>query len=559
MTENTNGGDVELGESALVNSVPRKLLPAEIGRSYRAKLTATGGKAPYSWTVHDGELLEGFAVQDDHIVCERVSTAEGSKFSVRVTDAEGNHADAETSIAMHDPQVTIVAVRRRGVFLFDAVLFALAAAGLLLVLRVCFDLEAFFVNEASRLRSAIGLTAPIGRPDWYIITAMGLAPGFGIVVLVAGFIWYRRVWSRKLRQVWGQSAAARKLARIQPIPEHCPVMRSCTHCELKIRYLRELLKSDIWSDRWPKLKKAAKVEDQLASTLSLDQYRAVSGSVFGWLEGEIVERAIATGLLVGVGRSRWFDSLTIAASSLEMQMFVLSTLGKRPGLRLWLRMLHRCSASLFVNAYLSREDVFALNLLIKKTAWGLHTAAASAQWASEHAASMIDHHADTAHEHAIALMDHSQPFDHHFDSSDIDADEVHHALGGVTKLVSEGLLFSLSVGSVALNQIAAFVEHWSNALLQGAIAGGILYWHGCDLAAEVLAIDREHRRSAAFERTVSDCARRMAKEAGEILKVATRQLRSMYRERRISVLKKVANKGTIESLVNKVAGWMGGD
>ena len=92
--------------------------------------------------------------------------------------------------------------------------------------------------------------------------------------------------------------------------------------------------------------------------------------------------------------------------------------------------------------------------------------------------------------------------------------------------------------------MATFVENWSNALVQGSLAGGVLYWHGCRLAADVLALNREHRQSRAFSRTVLDGARRMAAQAGEILRVATRQLRAMYRERRMNVLKTVASKDT---------------
>ena len=129
------------------------------------------------------------------------------------------------------------------------------------------------------------------------------------------------------------------------------------------------------------------------------------------------------------------------------------------------------------------------------------------------------------------------------DSSDMDMDELHSHIGsGIVgmglRLASEGALLGLSVGSVALNQLGSFIEHFGNELVQGALAAGILYWHGIDLAAEVLARTREHRDSPALRRTIMDCAMASAASAGEkALHGAARELRQAYRDRRMKALK----------------------
>jgi hypothetical protein len=42
------------------------------------------------------------------------------------------------------------------------------------------------------------------------------------------------------------------------------------------------------------------------------------------------ERAVATGLIVGVSHRRFIDLFTIFAATLELQLHMLSRLGKRP-------------------------------------------------------------------------------------------------------------------------------------------------------------------------------------------------------------------------------------
>jgi hypothetical protein len=63
-----------------------------------------------------------------------------------------------------------------------------------------------------------------------------------------------------------------------------------------------------------------------------------------------VKRAVTAGLVIGLNRSPLIDTLSIAASAFELQLHVLTQLGKRPSARTSIEMLKRTSASLFINS-----------------------------------------------------------------------------------------------------------------------------------------------------------------------------------------------------------------
>ena len=46
-----------------------------------------------------------------------------------------------------------------------------------------------------------------------------------------------------------------------------------------------------------------------------------------------------------------------------------------------------------------------------------------------------------------------------------------------------------------MKQIAEVIENVGDDLLQGVLAGGVIYHHGMAIAADVLALDKVHRRS----------------------------------------------------------------
>ena len=220
------------------------------------------------------------------------------------------------------------------------------------------------------------------------------------------------------------------------------------------------------------------------------------------VEADIAQRAVTVGLVIGLNRNPLLDTLSIAAAAFELQLHVLTRLGKRPSAGTWVEMLKRTSASLFLNNYISRDDALYLNLAIRKAALGLEMASDAVQEASG----------------ALA---------------DIDWDEV---LGGVSvpgiSAVTSFATMGMSVGAFGLRQLGSFIEATSNDLLQGVLAGGILYYHGMALAADCLALDEEHRRSPEMTRTIGQAMNVACAPAGRLLRDQVRRMREFLRERR---------------------------
>ena len=211
---------------------------------------------------------------------------------------------------------------------------------------------------------------------------------------------------------------------------------------------------------------------------------------------------MTAGFVIGLNRNPLIDSLGICASALELQLHVLTRLGKRPSLRTWVELIKRTSASLFLNTYVSREDALYLNLAIRKTALGLEVAS------------------DSTTEMAHAM-------------NDIDWDEVLHGMHvpGLSTVTSFATM-SMSVGAFGLRQIGVFVEYAANDLVQGVLAAGVLYYHGMALAADCLALDQEHRCSPEMTRTIGQAMQLTCAPAGRLLRNQVRQMRQFLRERR---------------------------
>ncbi|MBI1789967.1 MAG: hypothetical protein HYR60_20750 [Acidobacteria bacterium] len=100
-------------------------------------------------------------------------------------------------------------------------------------------------------------------------------------------------------------------------------------------------------------------------------YENAAAAILQSIEADIAQRAVTAGLVIGLNRNSLIDTLSIAASAFELQLHVLTRLGKRPSPRAWFELLKRTSASLFLNSYVSREDALCLNLAIRKAALGL--------------------------------------------------------------------------------------------------------------------------------------------------------------------------------------------
>jgi hypothetical protein len=378
-------------------------------------------------------------------------------------------------------------LRRRGQFLFSALLWASAAGFLLFASAYLLIIYHYVLVLAERLRAGFGWHAPPRGPDWLLLAILATLPALLILAALIGWTWYRRAWNRKLKEVWPDATERRLHGRWRPL--------------LAIAGDRE------------RQERSAYLAGLQSRPIDPSEYERHAEAVLADLEKDIAERAVATGLVVGVSHNRSVDLFTIFAATLELQLHVLCRLGKRPSGHAWRMLIQRCGASLFINSYLNRQDSLMLNLLIKKTGMGLNAAGDLMQAGASHLA-----------------------------DSDIDLDEAlglpHGGLVGLaTRSIEVGATMALSVGQVGLHTLGTLIESVGDELTQGAVAAGIIYFHGISLAADTLALDRRHRASQAMNRDLRKSFWKMGEVAGSILLDFIRQRRSAFRERRRQVVR----------------------
>jgi hypothetical protein len=408
------------------------------------------------------------------------------------------------AIAGDTSYAVLEGVRRRGQFLIAGLLWACAVGFLILLSGYLVLLYHYGLSLADRLRAGIGSHPPASGPDWFLLGLMAAIPLMGVLALGALWAGYNRIWTRKLRDVWPDSRERRSYGH------------------------------------WRALQAQADDRERSERTLYLialrrepsSNYEALAEATLTDLERDIAERALTTGLIVGISHNRFLDLFTILIATLELQLHVLSRLGKRPSWHAWKLLIQRCGASLFINSYLNRHDALMLNLMIKKAGMGLHAAG--------------------------DLMEAGA---HHLSEQDIDLDDAlnlqHGGLLGIaTKSIEMGAFMALTVGQVGLRTLGSIIESVGDELAQGALAAGIIYYHGMSLAADTLALDRVHRASPAMTRSFRDAVWRMGEIAGGVLLDFVRQRRSAFRDKRrqaVKSLPRTAYKG-IQNLFGRKAG-----
>ncbi len=394
-------------------------------------------------------------------------------------------------IAAAEDSPALEQLRRRGQFLISGLLWV-AAAGLFVVFSgYALIFYHYAIALIERFRLSLGQSAPAHGPDWFMLGALVSGPVLCLFGIALFWSWYRRVWLRKLRHTWPQAADRSRYSYWQTLPVQANALQRSKHSN----YLQALMKQDIWAAFHPAAPDNGTCETQAEWLLAE-------------LEKDIAERALTTGLTVGISRNRFIDLFTIFAAALELQLHVLSRLGKRPSTYAWRLLIQRCGASLFINSYLNRPDSLALNLMIKKAGMGLYAAG--------------------------DLMENAAT---HLSESDIDLDDalnLQHAglLGMATKSLEMGATMALTVGQVGLHALGALIDSVGDELTQGSLAAGIIYYHGMALAADTLALDQQHRQSSAMNRSFQEGVWKMGEIAGSILRDAVRQRRSAFREKR---------------------------
>ncbi len=377
---------------------------------------------------------------------------------------------------------TLAAVRTRGLQYLTYLFWAIVSVAALAAAQLAGSLVSRWLALLDGARRSFGFAAPVAGPDYLLLAGFGVSVLGALAIVAFGWRAYRRAWTTRLMLVWAAGDRSR-YSRIRPLS----AVAGPAELALRADYLAAL---------------SASMGHDAAGTATREGYQLAAQNVLKILETEIAHRAVTAGLVVGLNRNPLIDSASIVAAALELQLHVLTRLGKRPSLGTWIEMLKRTTASLFLNWYVSREDALYLKLAIKKTAWGMSAASDMAQQAAE------------------ALDD--------FDWDHLGGSVGVPGLSFIGSLAAKGI----GVGAFGLRHIGAFIESTADDLLQGVLAGGILYYHGMALAAECLALDAGHRASAGMNRTISQAMLVACTPASRILQNQVRMLRNLLRERR---------------------------
>jgi hypothetical protein len=390
---------------------------------------------------------------------------------------------------------SLIGLRRRGQFLISLLLWAAVGGFLVVTSGSVLVVYHYAISLAEGARLSLGFAPPSYGPDWFLLCALVSGPAVGMLGLLLFVRWYKRLWLRRVAAVWPDTRQRRRYSKWQP----APMDGSGSKREERSDYLRALLQSPVWRDRnCPR----PPDDNQGRAEWLLDE-----------LEKDIAERALATGLTVGISHNRYIDLFTIFAAALELQLHVLSRLGKRASAHTWRLLIQRCGASLFINSYLNRQDSLALNLIIKKAGMGLQ-----------------------------ASGDLMESTAQHLSESDFDLDEAlnlqhNGVLGMATKGLELGATMALTVGQVGLHVLGTLIESVGDELTQGTLAAGILYYHGMALASDTLALDAAHRASPAMNRDFREGVWKMGEVAGSILRDLVRQRRTAFRNRRSQIIR----------------------
>ncbi len=105
----TSGGSTLASFGFVVFGFSASPPDAEVGANYTARLTVTGGKAPYTWTVTGGTLPLGVTFSSNGTFSGAPKVAGGSTVTVQATDANG--ASAQNTVTVNvDPGPTVSTV-----------------------------------------------------------------------------------------------------------------------------------------------------------------------------------------------------------------------------------------------------------------------------------------------------------------------------------------------------------------------------------------------------------------------------------------------------------------
>lgn len=74
-----------------------------VGQDHEVQLEASGGTAPYTFEITDGELPADLALSEDGLISGTVTESEGGTVFIKLTDADGNSLTEAFDVQVSEP------------------------------------------------------------------------------------------------------------------------------------------------------------------------------------------------------------------------------------------------------------------------------------------------------------------------------------------------------------------------------------------------------------------------------------------------------------------------
>lgn len=382
-----------------------------------------------------------------------------------------------------------------------------ACGGLLLVGVLLIAGLNTLITSLNNIRTAMGLTIEPGKPDYLVLVIAAFLLLLIVGAILVFYLKYQRMWQNKVHEFWKNDPKAEKrYSKLKKLSETATPNEREAH----VAYIRGLVQTNEWRTWYasnngrlgfPAYNDPKIIKEEDASTLAAEMFKE--------LNKDIAARAFAVGLVVGISHSRLMDRLAIVFAAHEIQYHVMSRLGKRPTLRTWPLLMTHTLSSLFFNLYLSREEVSAISLSLKGIAFGVQAGA--------------------------------EALDNLVEDLDLEGG------GDIIGTALLALKAGVGISKAGAISIVMLIDKAGDDILEGLLAGGILYYQGASLAAECLAVDKKSLTSADFALSPKACVNEGIKRAGTILKDIIDGRRKQLADRR---------KKAWSMLKDKLPGWL---
>jgi large repetitive protein len=99
---NVAGANLSLAINPALTVLTTVLPTAAVGTAYSFTSAASGGVAPYTWSVSSGALPAGLSLNaSTGVISGKPTTAETSSFTLKATDSDGNVSSSSLSITVY--------------------------------------------------------------------------------------------------------------------------------------------------------------------------------------------------------------------------------------------------------------------------------------------------------------------------------------------------------------------------------------------------------------------------------------------------------------------------